>query len=109
LQAWEPVIYFGGRGYMSRVDARRLDALVHVARPRMTDPERVIGAKPAAFCFWMFGLMGALPCDEFDDLYPGSGGVARAWSLYQSRNAGATGRVALGSRRRVPGEPDASR
>lgn len=34
LAGWEPVIYVGGRGYLSPVDARRVDALVHVSRPR---------------------------------------------------------------------------
>jgi hypothetical protein len=30
----------------------------------------------------VFDLLGALPGDEFTDLYPGSGGVARAWATY---------------------------
>jgi hypothetical protein len=79
LVAWEPVIYAGGRPYLSSLETRRVDALVHVARPRSTDPGRGIGAKPAAFCYWLFGLLGALPGDELVDLFPGSGGVARAW------------------------------
>lgn len=79
LNAWEPVIYHGGRAYPSPVDARRLDALAYVARARTTDRHRVVGAKPAAFCFWLFDLLGALPGDDFVDLFPGSGGVARAW------------------------------
>ncbi len=87
LSAWEPVIVSGGRAYLSPVDARRLDALVHVARPRLTDSARVIGAKPAAFCSWLFDLLGALPGDELVDLFPGSGGVARAWELYASPRA----------------------
>src|SRR5712692_7248070 len=62
--AWEPVVYRGGRAYPSPVDARRLDALVHVARVRTTDPRQVIGAKPAAFCWWVFDLLDALPGDE---------------------------------------------
>jgi hypothetical protein len=59
LSSWEPVVYRGGRAYPSPLEARRLDALVHV------------GAKPAAFCWWV-------------DLFPGSGGIARAWRLYTS-------------------------
>lgn len=84
LSAWEPVIYMGGRALLSDVDERRVDALLHVARPRMTDPGRVVGAKPAAFCWWLFDLLGALPGDELVDLFPGSGGVARAWALYNA-------------------------
>lgn len=75
--AWEPVIYLGGR---ARVDAERVDVLQHVARPRLTDTRRVVGSKPAAFCYWLFDLLGAAPGDDFVDLFPGSGGVARAWS-----------------------------
>jgi hypothetical protein len=82
LVAWEPVIFHGGRAVLSPVDARRRDALVHVARSRSTDPNRVVGAKPGAFCHWLFGLLGALPGDELVDLFPGSGGVARAWRSY---------------------------
>jgi hypothetical protein len=66
------------------LEARRLDALVHVARIRTTDPRRVVGAKPAAFCWWVFDLLGALPGDELVDLFPGSGGIGRAWRLYTS-------------------------
>lgn len=80
LNAWEPVIYWGGR---RDVDLpRRLDALHLIARARTTDPARVVGAKPAGFARWIFELLGALPQDEFVDLFPGSGGMARAWSVY---------------------------
>lgn len=77
---WEPVIYFGGRHVLNR----RIDTLVHTSRARTTDPNRVIGAKPSVFCWWLFDLLGALPGDELVDLFPGSGGVARAWELYSS-------------------------
>lgn len=79
LVSWEPVIYVGGRAYLSDVSERRLDALVHVSRARTTDARRVVGAKPAAFCYWLFMLLGTRPGDELCDLFPGSGGVARAW------------------------------
>jgi hypothetical protein len=45
-------------------------------------PGRVIGAKPAAVCQWIFILLGAGPGDILDDLFPGSGAVARAWAAY---------------------------
>lgn len=80
--SWEPVVYAGGRHVVAdtgRVD----DALVHRARARTTDPGRVIGAKPAAFAFWMFELLGARPGDTLDDLYPGSGGIGRAWAAFE--------------------------
>ena len=91
LSAWEPVVCFAGRAYLSEVDGRRLDALVHVARARSTDPGRVIGAKPAEFAWWLFDLLGALPGDELVDLFPGSGGVGRAWAAYASRGSRAAG------------------
>jgi len=84
LNAWEPVVVAGGRRRLRSIEERRLDALVHHARPRRTDPLRVVGAKPAVFCRWVFELLGAEPGDELVDLFPGSGGVARAWELYAS-------------------------
>lgn len=84
LGAWEPVLYFGARRYLSSGSARRVDALVYPARPRLTDPRRVIGSKPAAFCAWLFQLLGATAADEFTDLFPGSGGVALSWLTFQA-------------------------
>lgn len=138
LNAWEPVIYYGGRQDVSRaaatdmsrgsagdtstnpsrsagddmsraavVDAsrapgddlspaelsrmatrdisRRVDALVHGVTARTTDPAHVTGAKPAAFANWLFAdLLGARAGDHFTDLFPGSGGITRAWHLFTS-------------------------
>lgn len=82
--AWEPVLYLGGRLRRASIPGRRVDALVHAAKARTTDPDRVIGAKPAAFVWWMFELLGLEPHDELSDLFPGSGGVLRAWEIYTS-------------------------
>ena len=87
LNAWEPVIYLGGRLLEGELDDRRVDALAYTSRPRMTDPARVIGAKPAAVAYWMFRLLGARIGDTLDDIYPGSGGIARAWAHYQDPSA----------------------
>lgn len=93
LSAWEPVIYRGGRPLLTGPGPeRRTDALAYVARARLSDRRRVTGAKPAAFAFWLFDLLGALPGDRLDDLFPGSGGIARAWTIY-----------ATGTRRLDPG------
>jgi hypothetical protein len=81
LQSWESVVYAGGRRVASLTQPA--DSLVCGVRARTTDPQRVIGAKPAAFCWWMFSLLGAARGDTLDDLYPGSGGVMRAWRLFQ--------------------------
>lgn len=85
LQGWEPVVFAGGRRVASRDVAR--DVLICHSRPRLTDPGRVIGAKPARFAFWLFELLGALPGDSFVDVFPGSGGIGRAWQLYDTSRA----------------------
>ena len=90
LNAWEPVIYAGGRPRNpAHVDLRQnrcVDSLVHGVAPMTTLPSRVIGAKPAAFCRWLFHLLGATPEDMFDDLFPGSGAVTRAWHAYTNQD-----------------------
>lgn len=112
LASWEPVVFAGGRRVPSSRPA--LDVLSYVSRPRTTDPLRVIGTKPAAFIWWLFDLLGALPGDEFVDLFPGSGGIARAWVIYESRATSSDGSRsdrADASRpsRRLGDEHDASR
>lgn len=87
LSAWEPVVYAGGR-HVGGGPARRLDALICRGSTRTTDPDWVTGAKPAAFAYWVFDLLGALPGDELVDLFPGSGGIARAWAHYVSLDVG---------------------
>lgn len=69
---WEAVIVAGGRQRPPGVP----DSLVALpARGGGTLP----GRKPIAFCAWLFRLLGMTPGDELDDLFPGSGVVARAW------------------------------
>lgn len=90
LSSWEPVLYSGNiirrvdLEDVSRGDLRRMDSLVRVAGTRLTDPERVIGSKPAAFWGWLFTLLGATVTDEFVDLFPGSGGGDRAWDTWRN-------------------------
>jgi hypothetical protein len=88
LHAWEPVIYHGGRQLVG--GPRRADSLVCGAGPLDTLPGRVIGAKPAAVCRWIFTLLGAAPGDTLDDLFPGSGAVSRAWAAYTSQQPSST-------------------
>lgn len=40
----------------------------------------LVGRKPIAWCAWAFRHLGALPGDELEDLFPGSGAVSRAWA-----------------------------
>ena len=83
LNAWEPVIYVPVAS-RSRGDGSRIDVLTHGVAAMTALPGRVIGAKPAAFCRWMFDLIGAQPADTLDDLFPGSGIVGRAWEFFAS-------------------------
>lgn len=46
----------------------------------------LMGRKPIAFCAFLFSALGMLPGDVFDDIFPGTGIIGRAWS-YLSRNA----------------------
>jgi len=70
---WEAVIVLQGR----RIRPGKRDALyIHPARFGGELP----GRKPLKFSAWLFGAMGMLPDrDELDDLFPGTGGVSRAW------------------------------
>lgn len=80
--AWEPVLWRGGRR-RTRRQATAFDWL----RAHGTLKYRVglIGAKPEAFCFWLFELLNLEPGDTLDDLYPGTGAVTDAWGRWQRR------------------------
>ena len=81
--SWEPVLYKPARASVSSQPG--WDSFCGAARARLTDPKRVIGAKPPGFCLWVFrDLIRAAGGDNFTDLFPGSGGVQRAWDLYVS-------------------------
>lgn len=76
---WEPVFYKPAR--LSQEHAR--DSYQGCPRARTTDPAYVVGAKPPGFCNWLFSeLLQAAQRDSFTDLYPGSGGVTRAWAIF---------------------------
>lgn len=70
---WEPLIVVAGR----ELRPGKRDWIA--AQPARRGGSDLIGRKPEAFCTWMFDLLGMLAGDEFDDLFPGSGIVGRAW------------------------------
>ena len=76
--AWEPVIVRGGRK-RGRDEPTARDWV----SCNITLKKGLSGAKPEAFCFWLFTVLGMQPGDEFDDIFPGTGGVSRAWEAYQ--------------------------
>lgn len=49
----------------------------------ITMKKSLTGAKPEKVCHWAFELMGAVPDDELDDMFPGTGAVAKAWKSWQ--------------------------
>jgi hypothetical protein len=79
--AWEPVIVRGGR----KRTRKQMTVRDWISKP-ITLRRGLSGAKPEAFCFWLFEVLNMERGDEFDDLYPGSGAVARAWNLWRSQN-----------------------
>lgn len=80
--AWEPVLLYGGR----RIGRDLPTVRDWVAEP-ITLERGTHGAKPAAFCHWLFLVAGLEPTDEFHDLFPGSGAVTRAWEQFRAQGS----------------------
>src|ERR1039458_6687755 len=70
--AWEPVIFCGGRK-----DPKRPMVRDWISGPA-TRQARLKGAKPSYFNDWILALLNYEPSDEFDDLFPATGGMDRA-------------------------------
>jgi len=96
IVAWEPLLVCRGRRILATDQPD--SALVWRGR-QPSHPAALVGMKPAPFCEWIFRLLGAAEGDSLDDLYPGSGAVARAWSLF----------VSGGSRTSLPSRLEESR
>jgi hypothetical protein len=77
--AWEPVIVRGGRR-RPRSDLTVRDWLAEPSSNR-----KFPGAKPEAFSWWLFEVLGMTPDDELADLVPGSGAVTDAWERWCER------------------------
>ncbi len=89
--AWEPVIWTGGRKKRSRNEHTVRDWVAACITVR----RGCHGAKPVAFAFWLFALLGLRPGDTLVDLFPGSGAIGRAWQGYQHQLVPFTGEIAL--------------
>jgi hypothetical protein len=72
--AWEPVIWRGGR-------KRTRDEMTvrDWCSANITMRKGLSGAKPEAFCYWLFDLLGLTRDDELIDLFPGTGIVGECW------------------------------
>jgi len=78
--AWEPVAFKFHRK-RSREKPTWRDYVSHPITLRRGLP----GAKPDAFCYWIFDGLGLEPQDEFIDLFPGTGGVMKAYEKWTAR------------------------
>jgi hypothetical protein len=85
--SWEPVIVVVGRKKRSKGVDRVVDHLVLQPDVGFLAPWGEPGNKPPGFARWVFRMMGAEPGDKFDDLFPGSGAVTRAWDAYAAQGA----------------------
>ena len=84
VTAYEGVWISPARRVVPGSRERLTDVLLGVesARIRPTLPTSVTGMKPPGFLVWLFKLLGAMPGDSLDDLFPGSGMVSRSWTAY---------------------------
>jgi len=82
---WEPVIFWGGRSASER-GGRKAPTVRDYVSASITTKRGTSGAKPEAFCFWLFEFLGVNGGDEFADIFPGSGAVSRAWRTYALHN-----------------------
>lgn len=78
--AWEPVLFRVGRKR-----TRRQVTVRDWLSCNITLRRGLSGAKPEAFCYWLFELLNLQPMDEFVDLFPGTGGVSVAWERWRTR------------------------
>jgi len=76
--AWEPVIFRRGRKKDKPAPTIRDWCSVNIALKR-----GLVGAKPEGFAWWLFELMGMSEEDEFVDIFPGTGGMTRAWENWK--------------------------
>jgi hypothetical protein len=86
IYSYEPVLLRNGRkpaDYTRDVVEAMPDGFLMSFRARPVG--HVTGAKPEAFCRWLFQVAGLEPADELHDLFPGSGGVGRAWQAWCSQ------------------------
>jgi len=78
--AWEPILFVP-----ARARGRDKQTVRDWISCNATTEKGLMGAKPLRLCFWIFDILGAEPDDDFDDLYPGTGIVSRAWEVWQGQ------------------------
>lgn len=78
--AWEPVIVKPGRQR-----SREQPTVRDWVAANVTLQKGLSGAKPPAFCYWLFEVLNLEPGDELHDLFPGTGIVTECWEAYQEQ------------------------
>lgn len=87
---WEPVIFKFSRA-IPRTEPTWRD---HISAP-ITLKRGLCGAKPEAFCFWLFEGLALRGDDELVDLFPGSGAVWEAWLKFSGRSRGQADQIEI--------------
>ena len=77
--AWEPILV-----QMGRKPAREEPTVRDWVSSNITLRRGLAGAKPLAFCYWLFEVLNLEPDDDFHDLFPGTMGVTEAWTQWRS-------------------------
>lgn len=72
--AWEPVVIRGGRKR-----TRQQPTVRDWVSANITLKKGLTGAKPINFCYWLFEILNLNAEDEFVDMFPGTGGVTKAF------------------------------
>lgn len=77
--AYEPVIFKPCKRKHKRSEPTVRDWVA----ASITLKRGLVGAKPEAFCLWLFDLLGMRSDDELTDLFPGTGVVGRTWDRWR--------------------------
>lgn len=75
--AWEPVVWKSAR----RRTREQMTVRDWVSTP-ITLKRGLSGAKPEAFCYWLFELLNIQPEDTLDDLFPGTQIVSKTFEQW---------------------------
>ena len=81
--AWEPVLIHGARKHRNRQEPTTRDWVA----ANTTLRKGIVGAKPPEFCYWLFNVLGLLPDDSLDDLFPGTGIVMHSLDLWRGKTS----------------------
>ena len=76
--AWEPVIV-----RLCRKRTRQQATVRDWVSEVITLKTGLVGAKPAAFCWWLFDVLNLVPTDTLVDLFPGTGIMSREWERFK--------------------------